>query len=90
MSSQWGHDKSREWLSVLDRHFIGPKSDFICLGRLTIADFMGAGIVGLGEIVGFDFSSYPNIMRWLAAVRRLEHWDRVNDAFHRMVAAEAA
>jgi len=86
----WGYEKSCEWLSVLDRHFIGPKSDYICLGRLTIADFMGAGIVGLGEVIGFDFSPYPHIMRWLAAMKRLEHWDRVNEAFHRMVAAEAA
>ena len=35
----------------------------------------------LGEIIGVDFTPYPNVQRWLAAMKKLPNWDKVNEAF---------
>ena len=48
---------------------------------ITIADYFGAGIVTLGEIIGVDFAPYPNVTRWLAAMKKLPNWGKVNEAF---------
>lgn len=86
----WGNEKTCAWLDVLDKRLIGPESDYLCLGRLTIADFLGSGMVGLGEAVSFDFSKYRNVSRWLSTMKRLANWQRVNGAFYQMIAAQAA
>jgi glutathione S-transferase len=69
---------------------VGPSSGHLCLGRLTIADHLGSGMVGLAEAIGFDFSDYPNVDRWLGGMKSLPNWDRVNGGFYRMIEASAA
>jgi glutathione S-transferase len=86
----WGADRCANWLTVLDAHIIGPGSDHLCLGRRTMADYLGSGMVGLAEAVRFDFSAYPNVDRWLRGMKRLPSWERVNGGFYRMFEATAA
>jgi glutathione S-transferase len=43
--------------------------------------------VSIGELVGCDFSAYPNIKRWLANMKRLKSWDQINEVFNGFVAA---
>ena len=35
----------------------------------------------LGEIIGIDFSPYPKLQRWLAAMKKLPNWGKINEAF---------
>ena len=35
----------------------------------------------LGEIIGVDFTPYPNVKRWLATMKKLPNWAKVNEAF---------
>jgi len=79
---EFGRENAKRWLKLLNDHWIGPNKTYLCGDQLTIADYFGAGIVSLGEIIGVDFSPYPNVERWLAAMRRLPNWDKVNEAFY--------
>jgi len=54
----------------------------LCGDRITIADYFGASLLALGEIIRCDFSAYPNIQRWLATMKRLPSWPKVNEALY--------
>ncbi|MCC7272851.1 MAG: glutathione S-transferase family protein [Alphaproteobacteria bacterium] len=85
-----GEERSRRWLEVLDRHIIGPDSPFLCGQQITIADYLGAGILTLGDTIGCTFADYPNVQRWLANMRALPNWPKVHGVFDGMVAAFSA
>ena len=44
---------------LLNDHWIGPNKQYLCGNQITIADYFGAGIVTLGELIGCDFAPYP-------------------------------
>ena len=48
----------------------------------TLADFMGACYVNLGEVIRLDYSGYANITRWLANMKALPYWAKTNEAFY--------
>jgi glutathione S-transferase len=78
----WSRAKAKHWLDILDRHIIGAKSNFICGDEVTLADFMGACYVTLGDVIRLDYSAYPNITRWLANMKALPYWEKTNEAFY--------
>jgi glutathione S-transferase len=80
-------DKSRRWLRILDQSLIGPDQLCLCGNAITIADYLGASLLAVGEAIGCDFSQYPNIRRWLRTMRRLKGWPRVFAAFDSLVAS---
>jgi glutathione S-transferase len=86
----WGTERCADWLPVLDQHFIGTTSNHLCLGRLTLADYLGSGMLGLAEAIGFDLSDYPNVDRWMQGMKGRPNWERVNRGFYSMVKAFAA
>jgi len=77
-----GKQNSERWLKVLNDHWIGQNNDYLCSNEVTIADYLGAGIITLGELVGEDFSKYPNVKRWLDNVKKLPSWPKVNEVFY--------
>ena len=50
--------------------------------QITIADYFGAGLVTLGEVIRCDFTKYPNVTRWLGNVKKLKSWPKVNEVFY--------
>lgn len=78
----WGAEKSQAWLKILDERLIDPKKAYLCGDRITIADYMGSQVVGVGELIGCDFSKYPNIARWMNNMKALKSWSRVHEVFH--------
>jgi glutathione S-transferase len=82
-----GKENAKRWLKVLNDHWIGPKNNYLCGNEITIADYFGACLVTLGEVVGVDFSPYPNVKRWLDAMKKLPSWPKVNEAFDGLVAS---
>ena len=78
---EFGKENAKRWLKLLNDYWIGPNKTYLCGDTITIADYFGAGIVTLGEIIGVDFSPYPNVQRWLAAMKKLPNWGKVNEAF---------
>jgi glutathione S-transferase len=82
---EWGQANAKRWLQVLNDHWIGDKT-WLCGGEITLADYFGSGLVSIGELVGCDWSEYPNIKRWLGQLRSLRTWPQVNEVFESIVA----
>ena len=83
----WGKDKALPWLKVLDESLIGPRKSFICGDAITIADYLGAIMVLGGEVIRCNLGAYPNISRWLAKMKALKNWEKVNEAFYQYIVA---
>jgi len=83
----WGKEKSKIWLKVLDEHWLGPKKKFLCGETLTIADYFGLSLTTAGELVHCDFSGYPNVARWLAAMKARPAYAKTYEVFNGFVAS---
>lgn len=83
---EWGQKGAQRWLQVLDQHWIGAQKGYLCGDSVTIADYLGSGIVSIGELVGCDFAAYPNIQRWLGNIKQLRTWNEVNALFDQIAA----
>jgi glutathione S-transferase len=79
---EWGQKNAAIWLQILNDHWIGPNRQYLCGDQITIADYFGAGLVTLGELIRCDFSKYPNVQRWLNNMKKLPNWDKINEAFY--------
>ena len=81
----FGSAHSPRWLTVLDQHMIGDRA-FVCGDEITLADYLGAAFVTIGDAAAYDFGPYPNIRRWLANMRKLDHWETTYAGFNGFVA----
>ena len=78
---EWSKERAQNWMRILDEHWIG-KNPYLCGSEITIADYLGAGFVSLGEIIRIDFGKYPNVERWLGNMKKLKSWPKVNEVFY--------
>ena len=78
----WGKERAKGWLRILNDHWLGEGKRYLCSERITIADHFGVCLLTLGEVIRCDFSAYPNIQRWLAEMKRLPSWPKVNEALY--------
>ena len=78
----WGKEKAQDWLKILDEHLIGPQRTYLCGDKITIADYLGAEMLGCGELIRCDFSTYPNVTRWFNRMKILKGWSKVNEAYY--------
>jgi len=83
----WGQEKARHWLGILDRELIGPDRSYLCGDELTIADYVGAELVTLGELVHCTYQDYPNVRRWIGNMKALEHWPEIHAVFEGFAAS---
>lgn len=79
---EWSRVKTRHWLSILDQDLIGPRKTWLAGDDASIADFFGAALVSLGEVIRLDYSEYGNVERWLGNVKARPVWGPVNEAFY--------
>jgi glutathione S-transferase len=84
---QWGQERSKVWLQVLNDHILGPRHNYVCGDAITIADHFGAGLLTLGEVIGCDFTAYPYVQGWLARIKALKSWKSVNATLDGVTAA---
>lgn len=75
---EWGRDKSEAWLKILDGNVLG-KSKFLCGDQITIADYFGAEILSAGDLIGVSFHRFPNVDRWMGAMRALPNWKKIHE-----------
>ena len=78
---EWGQERSKAWLKVLNDHYIGPTNQYLTGNQITIADYFGAGLVSIAELIDCDLADYPNVQRWLGNMKKLKSWDTVNEVF---------
>jgi glutathione S-transferase len=77
----WGREKACRWLNILDHDIIGSNA-YVCGEQLTIADYLGIGMVSLGEVTRFDYGDWPNVSRWIARMKDRPSWQRVHETFY--------
>ena len=78
----WGREKSRNWLKILDQGLIGPRNAFVCGDAITLADYLGAAYLTVGEVIRLDYSAWPNVCRWLTTMKARPSWAKVNEGFY--------
>jgi len=78
----WGKERALGWLELLNDHWLGPTRRYLCGDQITIADYFGVCLLTLGEVIGCDFSAYPNVKRWLDTMKRLPSWPKINEALY--------
>jgi len=76
---QWGLEKTAHWLGLLNDHWLGGGKRYLTGDTITIADYLGAGILGVSEVVRFDLSKYPNIDAWFRRMQALPSWAKVGE-----------
>lgn len=72
----WHASRAKRWLDVLDRHLLGGNA-YVCGQSMTLADYLGAPMIAIGEAAQLDYASYPNVRRWLASMKQLPDWGPV-------------
>jgi glutathione S-transferase len=80
-----GAERAAKWLAILDQHGLAAQT-FLGGDAPSIADYVGASYVSLGDWIGMDFSPYPNVNRWLADFRARPCWTETHAAFDGLVA----
>lgn len=83
----WGKEKSKGWLKILDENILGPKNDYVCGSQITLADYLGAAYITAGEVVRCNLAPYPNITRWLGKMKSRANWASVNKPFYDLAAS---
>ena len=83
----WGREKANGWFRILDQHLLGPSKRYLCGDRITLADYLGAEMVDIGELVRCDLSAYPNIRRWMSNMKALKSWPKTHDAIYGFAAS---
>jgi glutathione S-transferase len=73
----WHAPRARQWLEVLDRRFLGDENAYVCGESITLADYLGAPMVAIGQAAKLDYAPYPHVRRWLASMKQLPHWGAV-------------
>jgi glutathione S-transferase len=79
---EWGKEKWKVWLKVLDENLIGPKKAYLMGDAITVADYLGGEMVGLGDLIRCNYSAYPNVERWMRNIKALKSWPKVNEVFY--------
>jgi glutathione S-transferase len=74
----WGREKARDWMTILDTQWLGKGNTYLTGNDLTIADYFASGGIHVGELIGEDFASYPNVARWLQTMKTLPGWQSVD------------
>ena len=84
---EWGKERSKGWLQILNDHWLGSGSKYLCGNQLTVADYFGAAITTAGELVHCDLSAYPNVKRWLDNFKAGPNYAKVYETFNGFVAS---
>ena len=79
---EFGKANAQRWFKVLNDYWLGGSKSYLCDNQVTIADYFGVGLVTLGELIGADLSFYPNVQRWVATMKKLPNWEKVNKEFY--------
>jgi len=81
----WGRDKANAWLRILDAHLLGPSQAFVCGDEISIADYFGAGVLSLGEVIGLDYGCNENVSRWFQGMKARSSWAKVHAMFYALL-----
>jgi len=77
----WHMPRAAKRLDILDAQ-LGTGGPFVCGLEISLADYLGACFVTLGELIDFDLSPYVHVQRWISVLKALPAWDEVHAGFY--------
>ena len=85
----WGLERLKPLLETLDHgwHTFPAGSVYLTGADITIADYLAANLAACGDIIGTDWSSVPNIERWLNAMKARPSWAEVHGPINAFIAS---
>jgi glutathione S-transferase len=81
---EWGKENAKKWLKILNDYWLGTRRPYLCGEEITIADYFGAELVGLGESIRCDLAAYPNVERWFNRMKSRPGWAKANEPWRGM------
>lgn len=78
-------ERSHGWLRILNDHWLAG-SPYLCGDEASLADFMGAAYVSIGDWIGFELTGYSNVARWMRTMRSRPSWAATHRAWNAMTA----
>jgi glutathione S-transferase len=84
---EWGRAQSCIMLRILNDHYLGQCKPYLCGDNLTIADYFAAALLTVGDLIGSDFSGYPDLERWLQSMKEMPSWPAVNEVHNGFAAS---
>ena len=82
-----GLERSKRWLTILDDHYLAHGGQFLLGRQISLADYLGAACISVGEAVDFDLSPWPRVAAWMERMRARPSWTEVHIAFSGLVDA---
>lgn len=79
---QWGLEKSKGWLQLLNDHWVGPSKPYLCGNEITVADYFGTALTTAGELIHCELGAYPNVCRWLGNMKKRPSYAKVYEVFN--------
>ena len=77
-----GKAQAERFLGILNDHMLGQGAPWLRGETMTIADYLASGMVSVGELIGCQFSAYPNIVAWYDRIRALPNWQSANGGLY--------
>ena len=68
-------------IRILNDHMLKDPGPYLGGAEPNLADFLGVAYVTIGEMLAFDFTRYPRVQRWIAAMRARPSWAKANGGF---------
>jgi glutathione S-transferase len=75
-----GKAGAEKLLGVLNDHMLADGRAFLCGAEISLADYFASGIVSMGDVIGCDFSRWPNVARWYDRMKARPNWQAANGA----------
>lgn len=74
-------EKAERLIGILNDHMLKDPGPYLGGAQPNLADFLGVAYVTIGEMLAFDFTRYPRVQRWIAAMRARPSWATANTGF---------
>lgn len=78
----WGLERSQAVLQVLDGnwHMLSGQGPYLTGAQITIADYLGADLLGCADLIRVNWGRYPKVERWLDTMKARPAWASVHEA----------
>jgi len=73
---------SERAFDVLNDHMLSDAAPYLGGANPDLSDFLGVAYVSIGELVGWDYSRWPRVETWIAAMKARPSWNPCNAGFH--------
>jgi glutathione S-transferase len=73
-----GRAGAARWLAILNDHMLAGQP-YLCGETPTIADYLGAAYVSIGDWIGYDLAVYPRVARWMRTMRARPSWSETHE-----------